>query len=78
MADEHPTPFQKKTIWVAKTFFAITVIGALSVGLIWLIGYILGFLQPVDAVTRDVRHPFRHVTLRAARLAPASVLHEDG
>lgn len=47
MADEHPTPFQKKTIWVAKTFFAITVIGALSVGLIWLIGYILGFLQPV-------------------------------
>jgi len=47
VAKDYPTPFQESTIWTAKTFFAVIVIGALSVGLIWLLGYILGFLQPV-------------------------------
>jgi predicted PurR-regulated permease PerM len=43
----YPTPFQQKTLWNAATGFSILIIGALLVGLIWLIGLIFGFLQPV-------------------------------
>ena len=32
---------------MAKTAFSIVVIGAVGVGLVWLLGYILSFLQPV-------------------------------
>lgn len=47
--DENPFPseFQKRTLWKAVTGLAILVIGALLVGLIWLISSIFGFLQPV-------------------------------
>ena len=47
MAKEYPSPFQESAIWSAKTFFAIVVIGFLTITLIWLTGYVLGFLQPV-------------------------------
>ncbi len=43
----YPTPFQQKTLWNAATGFSILVIGILLVGLIWLMGVIFGFLQPV-------------------------------
>ena len=43
----YPTPFQQKTLWNAATGFSILVIGALLVGLIWLVGLVFGFLQPV-------------------------------
>jgi predicted PurR-regulated permease PerM len=43
----YPTPFQQKTLWNAATGFSILVIGALLVGLVWLIGLVFGFLQPV-------------------------------
>ncbi|MES2660983.1 MAG: AI-2E family transporter [Verrucomicrobiota bacterium] len=43
----YPTPFQQKTLWNAATGVSILVLGALLVGLIWLVGYIFGFLQPV-------------------------------
>jgi predicted PurR-regulated permease PerM len=43
----YPTRFQQKTLWSAATGVSILVLGALLVGLIWLVGYIFGFLQPV-------------------------------
>ncbi len=43
----YPTRFQQKTLWNAATGVAILVLGALVVGLIWLVGQIFGFLQPV-------------------------------
>ncbi len=43
----YPTPFQQKTLWNAATGVSILVLGALLVGMIWLVGYIFGFLQPV-------------------------------
>ncbi|MEO5715492.1 MAG: AI-2E family transporter [Luteolibacter sp.] len=43
----YPTEFQKKTLWNAATGVSILVLGALLVGLIWLIGQVFGFLQPV-------------------------------
>ena len=43
----YPTPFQQKTLWNAATGVSILVLGALLVGLIWLLGYVFGFLQPV-------------------------------
>ncbi len=43
----YPTPFQQKTLWNAATGVSILVLGMLLVGLIWLIGRIFGFLQPV-------------------------------
>lgn len=42
-----PSPFQQKTLWNAATGVAILVLGLLVVGLIWLIGQVFGFLQPV-------------------------------
>ena len=43
----YPTRFQIRTLWNAATGVSILVLGALIVGLIWLIGKIFGFLQPV-------------------------------
>lgn len=43
----YPTPFQQKTLWNAATGVSILVLGALIVGLIWLLGQVFGFLQPV-------------------------------
>jgi len=43
----YPTRFQQKTLWNAITGLAMLVVGALIVGMIWLIGKIFGFLQPV-------------------------------
>jgi predicted PurR-regulated permease PerM len=43
----HPTRFQQQTIWNALTGISILVLGALLVGLVWLLGEIFGFLQPV-------------------------------
>lgn len=43
----YPTRFQQKTLWNAATGVSILVLGALIVGLIWLIGEVFGFLQPV-------------------------------
>ena len=44
---QYPTPFQRKTLWNAATGLAILTIGILTVGLIWLLGRVFGFLQPV-------------------------------
>ncbi len=45
---EHfPTAFQRRTLWNAVTGMAILILGALLVGLIWLLGQLFGFLQPV-------------------------------
>jgi predicted PurR-regulated permease PerM len=43
----YPTRFQLRTLWNAATGVSILVLGALIVGLIWLVGKIFGFLQPV-------------------------------
>lgn len=42
-----PTTFQQKTLWNAATGVAILILGVLLVGLIWLIGQVFAFLQPV-------------------------------
>jgi len=44
---KYPTRFQQKTLWGATTGLAMLVLGSLLVGLVWLIGQIFGFLQPV-------------------------------
>jgi predicted PurR-regulated permease PerM len=44
---EFPTPWQRKTIWVALTALSVVGIGAIGVGLIWLVSTALGFLQPI-------------------------------
>lgn len=43
----YPTPFQKRTLWNAATGVSILILGLLLVGLIWLVGRVFGFLQPV-------------------------------
>ncbi len=43
----YPTRFQQKTLWNAATGVAILVLGGLLVSLVWLVGYVFGFLQPV-------------------------------
>jgi predicted PurR-regulated permease PerM len=44
---KYPTRFQQRTIWSAATGFSMLVLGSLLVGLVWLVGQIFGFLQPV-------------------------------
>lgn len=44
---KYPTRFQQKTLWSAATGLAMLVLGSLLIGLVWLIGQIFGFLQPV-------------------------------
>ena len=43
----YPTRFQQKTLWNATTGVSLLVLGVLLGGLIWLIGKVFGFLQPV-------------------------------
>jgi predicted PurR-regulated permease PerM len=43
----YPTRFQLRTLWNAATGVSILVLGALLVGLIWLMGEVFGFLQAV-------------------------------
>lgn len=45
--ERYPTDFQRRTLWNAATGVAILTLGALLVGLIWLLGQLFGFLQPV-------------------------------
>ena len=47
MKTSFPSAFQSKTLWRALTGVAIFIIGLLLVGLIWLTGQVLGYLQPV-------------------------------
>jgi len=42
-----PTPFQQRTFWAALTALAIAAIGALVVGALWLLGFVLSYLQPL-------------------------------
>ena len=44
---EFPTPWQRKAIWAALTALSVVGIGAMGVGLIWLVSRALGFLQPI-------------------------------
>lgn len=46
-APDFPTPWQRKTLWMAATAFAIVLIGAIGVGLVWTTSRVLGFLQPI-------------------------------
>jgi predicted PurR-regulated permease PerM len=43
----YPTRFQQRTLWNAATGVAFLIIGSLLVALVWLIGQIFSFLQPV-------------------------------
>jgi len=43
----YPTSFQVRTLWNAATGVSILILGLLVVGLIWLVGKLFGFLQPV-------------------------------
>jgi len=43
----YPTRFQQKTLWNAATGVSILILGSLFAGLIWLMGTVFGFLQPV-------------------------------
>jgi predicted PurR-regulated permease PerM len=42
-----PTDFQRRTLWSAGTGLAIVLLGSILVGLIWLAGQVLSYLQPV-------------------------------
>ncbi|WP_411826501.1 AI-2E family transporter [Luteolibacter sp. AS25] len=44
---KYPTRFQQKTLWSAATGLGILVLGSLLLLLVWLVGQIFGFLQPV-------------------------------
>ncbi|MBK1834074.1 AI-2E family transporter [Roseibacillus ishigakijimensis] len=43
----YPNDFQQRTLWSGLTGLAIVLLGAILVGLIWLTGQVLGYLQPV-------------------------------
>jgi len=43
----YPTRFQQQTLWNAATGVSILIMGVLMVGIVWLIGNIFNFLQPV-------------------------------
>ena len=45
--NEFPTPWQRKTMWSALAALAVVVIGAIAVGLVWLVSTVIGFLQPI-------------------------------
>jgi predicted PurR-regulated permease PerM len=42
-----PTAFQRNALWTAVTALSITAIGALAVGLIYLLTQVMAFLQPI-------------------------------
>jgi predicted PurR-regulated permease PerM len=46
-ASEFPTPWQRKTFWVAISAISVVAIGAIAVGLVWIGSKVLGFLQPI-------------------------------
>lgn len=45
--EEFPTPWQRKTMWSALAALAVVTIGAIAVGLVWLVSTVIGFLQPI-------------------------------
>jgi predicted PurR-regulated permease PerM len=45
--EEFPTPWQKKTMWSALAALSVVTIGAIAVGLVWLVSTVIGFLQPI-------------------------------
>jgi predicted PurR-regulated permease PerM len=45
--EEYPTPWQRKTMWSALSTVAVVAIGAIAVGLIWIVTSVIGFLQPI-------------------------------
>ena len=45
--NEFPTIWQRKTMWSALAALAVVAIGAISVGLVWLVSTVIGFLQPI-------------------------------
>ena len=45
--NEYPTPYQKRLLWRALTGISFTILGALAILAIWLLGEVLGYLQPV-------------------------------
>jgi hypothetical protein len=42
-----PTAFQRNALWTAVTALSITSIGALAIGLIYLMTQVIAFLQPI-------------------------------
>ncbi len=44
---EFPTPWQRKTFWVAISAVSLVAIGAIAVGFVWIGSKVLGFLQPI-------------------------------
>lgn len=44
---EYPTPWQRKMMWSALAAVSVVSIGAIAVGLVWLLSTIIGFLQPI-------------------------------
>jgi predicted PurR-regulated permease PerM len=44
---DFPTPWQRKTLWSALTAVAVGTIAIISVGAIYLVSRILGFMQPI-------------------------------
>lgn len=42
-----PTAFQKNALWTAVTAISITAVGAIAVGLVYLITRVIAFLQPI-------------------------------
>lgn len=44
---EYPTPFQKKTLWMALTGLAVLTIAGIFIFIIYLTGRTLSFLQPI-------------------------------
>lgn len=61
-----PTTFQKKALWTAATAVALTVTGAIAIGLIYLVTQVLSFLQPILV-------PFALAGVLAYLLEPAVV-----
>ena len=45
--NEFPTIWQRKTMWSALAALAVVVIGAIAVGLVWLVSTVIGYLQPI-------------------------------
>ena len=44
---DYPTLWQRKTMWGALATFSVVTIGAIAVGLIWLLSTVISFLQPI-------------------------------
>jgi len=45
--NEFPTLWQRKTMWSALAALAVVTIGAIAVGVVWLVSSVIGFLQPI-------------------------------